>query len=242
MVVLIGPAPVPVWRPREPLQILESLSSESIVATLWENVFACASFLPSPTMSTTSRPVVRRIPGHNAIELIPRPIVKRNHVRVHKGLGQVYRSPKRKRSQAHHGVVVMCPLKAARRKALEDKFRRLKENGPGNLNPEVDALQSSADTFSDGPMDLNEDYVDVEDPQPAQDSSENKRDTKGEAQRLYEAWKKLVPTLVLPFLAYLNKSTCHPTANTFEQDQTCTSCASYTHKTTPVLCLFWDRK
>jgi hypothetical protein len=44
-------------------------------------------------------------------------------------------------------------------------------------------------------MNLNEDYIDVE---PPLDTPENKRDTHSEAQRLYDAWKDLIPTLVLP--------------------------------------------
>ena len=70
--------------------------------------------------SAVQRPTVwRRI--HNAIELVPLP-VRRNHIRVRKGLGQVHHSPPKKRSQAHHAIAVMCPLKTARRKALHDRF------------------------------------------------------------------------------------------------------------------------
>jgi hypothetical protein len=131
---------------------------------------------------------------------------------------------------------VICPLKAARRKALEEKFHRLKENIS-------DVPKSPADVFDDSPMDLDEDYVDVEDPPPSQDTPKNKRDTQGEAERLYDAWKKLIPTLILPLLTYLNKSAGYPTANTFEQNHlSCISCAPHTQKTTRVLCLFWDRK
>ena len=108
--------------------------------------------------------VQRRI--HNAIELVPR---QRNHRRVHKGLGEVYRSPPKKRSQAHHAVTVICPLKAARRKALEEKFRRLNKN-LRSATEEDDAPQSPADVPNDNTMDLDEDYVDVEDPQPPQDT------------------------------------------------------------------------
>ena len=178
--------------------------------------------------------VQRRI--HNAIELVPR---QRNHRRVHKGLGEVYRSPPKKRSQAHHAVTVICPLKAARRKALEEKFRRLNKN-LRSATEEDDAPQSPADVPNDNTMDLNEDYVDVEDPQPPRDTPKNKRDTHGEAQRLYDAWKDLIPTLVLPLLTYLNKSAGNPTSTTFEMNNL--SCTSHTHKTTRILCLFWDRK
>jgi hypothetical protein len=189
-------------------------------------------------MSTSSYRAIRRI--HNAIELLPRPAVKRNHIRVRKGLGQVYRSPPKKRSQAHHAAAVICPLKAARRKTLEEKFRRLKENI--SATEDNDVLPSPADVFNDNPMDLDENYIDVEGPRPSQDSPGNKRDTQGEAERLYDAWKRLIPALILPFLAYLNKSAGHPTSNTFEQNHlSCTSCAPHTHKTTRVLCLFWDR-
>ena len=178
--------------------------------------------------------VLRRI--HNAIEFVPR---QRNHRRVRKGLGEVYRSPPKKRSQAHHAVTVICPLKAARRKALEEKFRRLNKN-PRSTTEEDDALQSPADVPENNTMDLDEDYIDVE---PPRDTPENKRDTHGEAQRLYDAWKDLIPTLVLPLLTYLNKSAGHPTSNTFEiNNLSCTLCAPHTHKTTRILCLFWDRK
>ena len=55
-------------------------------------------------------------------------------------------------------------------------------------------------------MDLDKDYIDIEDARRFRDSPEHKRDTQSEAQRLYDAWQKLIPTLILPFLAYLNKS------------------------------------
>lgn len=187
-------------------------------------------------IQVTSRKAVRRL--HNALELVSPPPIRRNHIRVRKGLGQVHRSPKKKRSQAHHAVVVTCPLKHARQKALEEKFSRLKESGLG------DETQSAAEAFGDYPMDLDKDYVDIEDPQPPNPHKPDvqKRDTQGEAQRLYNAWKDLIPLLVPPFLTYTNKSVSRPTANTFEQDSSCTHCPLDTQKTTQVLCLFWDRK
>jgi hypothetical protein len=193
-----------------------------------------------PVIQHAARPTVRRL--HNALELVSPPPVRRNHIRVRKGLGQAYRSPKKTRSQAHHTVVVRCPLKLARRKALEEKFSRLKEKGSD------DVTQSAAEAFNDNPMGLDEDYVDVEDPPPAPNPNAHKpgarkRDTQSEAQRLYVAWKVLVPSLVLPFLAYMNKSASRPTANTLEQDNSsCTNCPADTQKTARVLCLFWDRK
>jgi hypothetical protein len=186
-----------------------------------------------------SRPIVRRVGNSNSLELVYPPPVRRNHIRIRKGLGQAHRSPKKSRSQAHHAVVVTCPLKLARRKALEEKFSRLKEKGSN------DVTQSAAEVFNDDPIDLDEDYVDVEDPQPANPHKPfvQKRDTQRETQRLYDAWKVLIPSLVLPFLTYMNKSAGHPTANTFEQDNSsCTTCSAETQKTTRILCLFWDRE
>jgi hypothetical protein len=86
-------------------------------------------------------------------------------------------------------------------------------------------LQSAAEEFNEDPMDRDEDYVDIEDQQPAQ-SRQHKQETKGEAQRLYESWQKLLPSLVLPFLTYMNKSASRLTANTFELDNSspCTTC------------------
>jgi len=208
---------------------------------------SCALLFLSPTVMSSqsaiqhaSHPTVRRL--HNALELVSPPPVRRNHIRVRKGLGQAHRSPKKNRSQAHHAVVVTCPLKLARRKALEEKFSRLKEKGSDDMT------QSAAEAFNDDPMDLDEDYVDIEDPQLARNPNPHKpgaqkRDTQGEAQRLYDAWKVLVPSLVLPFLTYMNKSASRPTANIFVQDNSsCTTCPADTQKTTRILCLFWDRK
>ena len=67
---------------------------------------------------------------------------------------------------------------------------------------DVEGIQSVAEAFNDDPMDLDEDYVDIEDPQPAPNrhkSNVQKQDMQGEAQRLYNAWMNLVPSLVLPF-------------------------------------------
>jgi hypothetical protein len=65
---------------------------------------------------------------------------------------------------------VICPLEAARRKTLEEKFRHLKRNISATEDDEV--LLSPADVFNDNP-----------------NSPGNKRDTQGEAERLYNAWK-----------------------------------------------------
>jgi hypothetical protein len=240
----IRAAPVPLWRPREPLQtyLTSIMTRLAGLALFWSRTnHSCAClFLKSSTPSMSShsaiRPTVRRI--RNALELVPPQPVRRNHIRVRKGLGQVHRSPKKKRSQAHHAVTVTCSLKSARRKALQERFNRLKENS----SEDTDKFESAAEVSHEDPMDLDKDYVDVDD-QP-RESHKHKRDTKEEAQRLYEAWQRLLPSLVLPFLAYLNKSASRPTANTFEPDDSspCTTCTSDTHKTTRILCLFWDRK
>jgi hypothetical protein len=83
---------------------------------------------------------------------------------------------------------VICPLEAARRKTLEEKFRHLKKKNI-SATEDDEVLPSPADVFNDNPMDLNEDYVNVEGPRPSEDSPGNKRDTQGEAERLYDAWK-----------------------------------------------------
>jgi hypothetical protein len=111
---------------------------------------------------------------------------------------------------------VICPLNSARGKTLEGKFHRLKENI--SATEDDDVLSSPADVFDDNPVDLDEHYVDFEAARPFQDSPGNKRGTQGKAERLYDACQKLIPALVLPFFAHLNKSAGHPTTNTFEQN------------------------
>jgi hypothetical protein len=81
------------------------------------------------------------------------PPVRRNHIQVHKGLGRACRITNNNRSYAHHAIVINCQLKLARRKALEETFSRLKEKGLGDM-------------LNDDPTDLDEDYADIEDPQP----------------------------------------------------------------------------
>ena len=100
------------------------------------------------------------------------------------------------------------------------------------------------EVLNDDPMDLEGDYVDVEDEVDQHPSTPlpPKRNTKGEALRLYNAWKDLIPSLIRPFLTYTNKSGSHPTAITIQVDHSpCASCTIETHKTTQILCLFWDR-
>ena len=82
---------------------------------------------------------------------------------------------------------MICPSKAARHKTLEENFCHLKKNI--SATEDGDVLPSPADIFNDNPVDLNKDYVDVEGPQPSQDSAENKCDTQGEAERPYNTWK-----------------------------------------------------
>jgi hypothetical protein len=64
------------------------------------------------------------------------------------------------------------------------------------------------EVLNNDPMDLEGGYVDVEDELDQHPSKPlpPKRDTKGEALSLYDAWKDLIPSLVQPFLTYTNKS------------------------------------
>ena len=152
-----------------------------------------------------SRQTAQRIHNCNSLELVSSQPVRCNHICIRRGLGEAYRSPQKKRSQAHHAIVIKCLLKLARRKALEEKLSWLKEKGSD------DVMQSEARAFNDNPMDLDEDYMDVEDrpPTPSPNTHKpatRKQDTQSEAQRLYDACKVLGLSLVLPFLTYMNKS------------------------------------
>ena len=68
-----------------------------------------------------------------------------------------------------------------------------------------------------------------------------KRDTKGEAQRLYESWSALIPNLLIPLLTYMGKSIGKPTCTSFETSP-CQTCDLSSGTTTRIICLFWDHK
>jgi hypothetical protein len=87
---------------------------------------------------------------------------------------------------------VVWPLKAARCKALEEMYCRLNENRSATEADNM--LQSPAEIPNNNPMDLDEGHINVEDPWPSQDTPKNKQDTHGEAQRLYNTWRKLILT------------------------------------------------
>jgi hypothetical protein len=57
---------------------------------------------------------------------------------------------------------VVCPLKAARRKPFK---KHLNENI--SATEADDVLQSPADVPNDNPIDLDEGYINVEDPRPS---------------------------------------------------------------------------
>src|SRR5882724_7789690 len=119
--------------------------------------FARASFAsssPSSMHASSHLFVQRRI--HNAIELVPR---QRNHRQVHKGLGEVYRSPPKKTDS--YGSSVGGVGGTPRRKASEDEYalskrsedaytgiRQSGENmyAPSILSPRRKASQDTATT------------------------------------------------------------------------------------------------
>jgi hypothetical protein len=98
----IRAAPVPLWCPREPLQtyLMSIMMRLAGLALFWSRTdHSCAclflkSFTPSMSSHSAIRPTVQRI--RNALELVPPQPVRRNHIRVRKGLGQVHHSPKKK--------------------------------------------------------------------------------------------------------------------------------------------------
>ena len=55
----------------------------------------------------------------------------------------------------------------------------------------------------------------------------------------YNEWKKLIPSLVKPMLEYLSKTSGKP-LNINITMSPCDKCNG--RKTSPILCLFWDRK
>lgn len=87
-------------------------------------------------------------------------------------------------------------------------------------------------------MGADSDWED-EDEKP-KDGSSAKRDTKGEAESLYNSWKKLIPNLVEPLLKYVNQSTGQPTKTQFDATP-CQQCDPSTQTNTRMIFLFWDR-
>src|SRR5882762_3065947 len=88
-----------------------------------------------------------------------------------------------------------CGVSAQGSQALEEIHRRLNENR--SAPTEADVLPNN------NPMDLDEGYIDVEDPRPSQDTPENKH---GEAQRLVTSTMHGQPHSDLFLLTDLNKS------------------------------------
>lgn len=66
-----------------------------------------------------------------------------------------------------------------------------------------------------------------------------KRNLREDAMHQYDAWKKLIPSLVKPMLDFLTKTSGKPSSANISMPL-CNKCDG--EKTSPVLCLFWDRK
>ena len=96
-------------------------------------------------------------------------------------------------------------------------------------NWEADETNDSTDPFVDATPLPN-----------ASPDKKTPRNTKAEASRLYESWQTLIPKLVEPLLAYLQKSSGKPMATTL-QIPCCLTCQEKHRKVTRILCLYWDR-
>ena len=66
-----------------------------------------------------------------------------------------------------------------------------------------------------------------------------KRNLREDAMHQYEVWKKLLPSLVKPMLAFLSQTSGKPLSTSITMPM-CDLC--HGEKSSPVLCLFWDRK
>lgn len=66
-----------------------------------------------------------------------------------------------------------------------------------------------------------------------------KRNLREDAMHQYDEWKKLLPSLVKPMLDFLSKTSGKP-SNANISMPPCNKCD--VKKTSPILCLFWDRK
>ena len=66
-----------------------------------------------------------------------------------------------------------------------------------------------------------------------------KRNLREDAIHQYNEWKRIIPSLVKPMLDLLTKTSGKP-SNTNITMPPCNKCDG--RKTTPLLCLFWDRK
>lgn len=177
---------------------------------------------------------------------ICKPQDARKRHRFQKAFGEHFESPKKKRAPRRYKTTVDDPLISLRRRHLREKMARLQQ-------PQI---HQAIETPAAGPIDvveveMEQDFEDIDDDEGVCEGREgvgngstatkDKRDTKGEAQNLYNKWKKLVPDLVHPLLKYINHSTGHPTSNEFDATP-CDLCDPSTHSTTRMILLFWDRK
>lgn len=178
---------------------------------------------------------------------------RRAYPYVYRKLGKVYNSPQRKRPIAKHSKKVVCPLKTMKKVVLESRMASLilsrTSPEPGLQAPteedQMDVFMEDGGMVEEnGQSDRQECVSDEEDEDEdgaGRGPKKAKRDTKAEAQRLYESWSKLVPTLSTSLLTYISKSTGKPTSTTFDTSP-CRTCNAASHSSTRIICLFWDRK
>jgi hypothetical protein len=157
------------------------------------------------------------------------------------GLGKHFASPKKQRDKKKTTTYVHLPAKDLKRKTLLAKFAALQQGSvPVPVESHTDNAHIPAD-FIDEPLEIATD--DFESSIPASDTPKLTRrilpDT--EAARLYTSWKKLLPSLLDPFLAYTNSSMARAIIPAGDLASQCTvqGCPS---KSAQIQCLYFDRE
>jgi hypothetical protein len=147
-------------------------------------------------------------------------------------LGKQFESPKKSRHRQHTKDFILPPSQRIKQYHLFERLNALKqptksqvEDDPPSLNVE----EHIADN----------DWIDVPEPE-TPIPVERRIVPDGDAYRLYNSWKTLLPSLVDPFLKYTQISIGKIVQPATSIPTTCTKLCSV--KSTDIICLYLDRK
>ncbi|OCH93070.1 hypothetical protein OBBRIDRAFT_863019 [Obba rivulosa] len=176
-----------------------------------------------------------------------------------RGLGKLYKTPKKKRrGHAANQVPVQFLGRDLRIQSLRKRLQGLVHADSGasaSQSPPVLGESSAdirdADDETSGPLNDVSDALSSTDPpdtfvpatEPIVRSPPRKKRRRQPAaivvNRLYERWKDLLPSMVPPLLEYLQRSAGRPVATGFEPAHTCTT-GTCVERLQDVTLLFWD--
>lgn len=169
---------------------------------------------------------------------------------VSKGLGKHFESPLCPHDKSKTQKLVQVAGQSVQHRRLAAQLEKLQSISVDHILASAGENHTDVD-ISSGFDPTNQDFILNDELQPEMDadhSLEAPRQTSKRcihpdlaADRLYQNWKLLIPTLIQPYLHYVSQMLGKPLPPPSSPISFC-NCTQCSHKPTHILCLFFDRK